>query len=124
MKKQILKSGFFLKCLMVLLAIGWSTSAVKADYYWQIRVVAICDGLPAQSIVGVGPYKYPYPAAVSNDYTMPEVSNYMSSDNPYVRFAATAGEGETFCGWYLDSCCTQLLHTSATHGTTSSSLRT
>ena len=120
MKKQILKSGFFLKCLMVLLAIGWSTSAVKADYYWQIRVVAICDGLPAQSIVGVGPYKYPYPAAVSNDYTMPEVSNYMSSDNPYVRFAATAGEGETFCGWYLDSCCTQLLHTSATHGTTSS----
>ena len=120
MKKQILKSGFFLKCLMVLLAIGWSTNAVKADYYWQIRVVAICDGLPAQSIVGVGPYKYPYPAAVSNDYTMPEVSNYMSSDNPYVRFAATAGEGETFCGWYLDSCCTQLLHTSATHGTTSS----
>lgn len=104
---------------MVLLAIGWSTNAVWAEY-WQLRVVAICDGFPAQSIVGVGPYKYPYPTAVSSDYTMPEVSNYMSGVNPSVRFAATASEGETFCGWYLDSCCTQLLHTSATHGTTSS----
>ena len=119
MRKQIFKSGFFLKCLMVLLAIGWSTSAVQAEY-WRLRVVAICDGFPAQSIVGVGPYTYPYPTAVSNDYTMPEVSDRMSSGNPYVKFAATASEGETFCGWYLDSCCTQLLHTSATHGTTSS----
>ena len=118
MKKQILKSGFFLKLFMVLFAIGWSTNAVMAEY-WQLRVVAICDGFPAQSIVGVGPYKYPYPAAVSNDYTMPEASDYMSSGNPYVRFAATAREGETFCGWYLDPCCTQLLHTSATHGTNS-----
>lgn len=106
------------RLFMVLLAIGWSTNAVMAEY-WQLRVVAICDGFPAQSIVGVGPYKYPYPAAVSNDYTMPEASDYMSSGNPYVRFAATAREGETFCGWYLDPCCTQLLHTSATHGTNS-----
>ena len=117
-KKRFFQRNVFLKLLMVLLAFGWSTSAVMAEY-WRIRVVAICDGLPAQSIVGVGPYKSPYPAAVSNDYTMPEASDYMSSSNPSVRFAATAREGETFCGWYLDPCCTQLLHTSATHGTNS-----
>lgn len=112
MKKQILKSGFFLKCLMVLFAIGWSTSAVWAEY-WQLRVVAVCDGLPAESWVAVGPNVSPYPTASSNDYTM-EVSDRMSSGNPYVRFAVAEKGGETFKAWYLDPCLTQELFTGKT----------
>ena len=108
MKKQILKSGFFLKCLMVLLAIGWSTNAVKADmYYYQLRVKAICDGLPADSWVSVnGGSSVPTPS--SNDYMM-AVSSFSST--PDFKFKSTAQGGETIVGWYLDSCCTQLLKT-------------
>ena len=114
MKKQNFKSGFFLKCLMVLLAIGWSTSAVMAEY-WQLRVVAVCDGLPAESYVAVRGYSQNAPELSSNDYTMPAASSetYTSSGNNYpkVKFSGTAREGETFVGWYLDPCCTQLLKT-------------
>ncbi|MBQ6765305.1 MAG: hypothetical protein IJP45_09015, partial [Paludibacteraceae bacterium] len=100
------------RLFMVLLAIGWSTSAVWAEY-WQIRVVAICDGLPAESWVAVGPNVSPYPTASSNDYTM-EVSDRMSSGNPNVRFAVAEKGGETFKAWYLDPCLTQELFTGKT----------
>ena len=105
MRKQIFKSGFFLKCLMVLLAIGWSTNAVWADYY-RLRVVAICDGLPAESWVSVGHSSAP--TAESNEYTMAVSS---TSSNPTVAFKSTAREGETIVGWFLDPCCTQLVKT-------------
>ena len=108
MKKTFSKSGFFLKCLMVLLAIGWSTSSVMAEY-WRLRVVAVCDGLPAASYVAVRGNGQDTPPLESNDYTMPAASSAMSSGNPYVRFSGEAREDETFVGWYLDPCCTQLL---------------
>ncbi len=120
MKKQILKSGFFLKCLMVLLAIGWSTNAMWAEYYWRVRVVAVCDGQLADSWVSVGPSSPTAPA--SNEYTMP-VSSF-SGGNPDVYFKGKENGGEIFYGWYLDSCCTQeLLPYTSTSAYSSSTLR-
>ena len=108
MKKQILKSGFFLKCLMVLFAIGWSTSSVQADYY-RLRAVAIREGIPAESWVSANGGSAITPS--SNDYTMPAVSSYMSGSYPTVYLKATERDGEKLLGWFLDPCCTQLLIT-------------
>ena len=76
-------------------------------YYYQLRVKAICDGLPADSWVSVnGGSSVPTPS--SNDYMM-AVSSFSST--PDFKFKSTAQGGETIVGWYLDSCCTQLLKT-------------
>ena len=108
MRKQIFKSGFFLKCLMVLFAIGWSTSSVQADYY-RLRAVAIREGIPAESWVSANGGSAITPS--SNDYTMPAVSSYMSGGSPTVYLKATEQDGEKLLGWFLDPCCTQLLIT-------------
>ena len=105
------------RLLMVLLAIGWSTSSVqagnRADFNYRLRVKAIFgDGSPATSYVTVyGHYGAPSPAPTpsSNDYTMPSSSNSEWSNCPDLNLAGTAMNGEEFVGWYLDQACTQLL---------------
>ena len=93
---------------MVLLAIGWSTSSVQADYY-RLRAVAIREGIPAESWVSANGGSAITPS--SNDYTMPAVSSYMSGSYPTVYLKATERDGEKLLGWFLDPCCTQLLIT-------------
>ena len=83
MRKRFFQRNFFLKCLMVLLAIGWSTSSVQADtYYFRLRVVAICDGSRAKSWVSVGGSSAPTPE--SSEYTM-SVASFTTSPSVYFK---------------------------------------
>ena len=44
MKRTFSKSGFFLKLFMVLLAIGWSTNAVKAaPSYFCVEIIPVLE---------------------------------------------------------------------------------
>ena len=66
------KRNFFLKCLMVLLAIGWSTSAVKAaPSYFRVEIIPVlengavgklfaCDNSSANSKYGNAAAWYQY----------------------------------------------------------------
>lgn len=114
MKKRFLTRSMFLKFFFFACACIMCALPAHAEY-WQLRVVAVCDGNPAASYVAVRGYSQAAPELSSNDYTMPAASSetYASSGNNYpkVRFSGTAREGETFVGWYLDPCCTQLLKT-------------
>lgn len=106
MKKQNFKSGFFLKCLMVLLAIGWSINAVMAANWWKVRVVAVHrDGTPAASWVAMDGTENPTPSA--STYEMEEASN--RDNNPSKpQYAQASGyvaiqenNCEVFQGWYM-----------------------
>ena len=116
MRKQIFKSGFFLKCLMVLLAIGWSTSAVWAEKWFRICVKAINGaGNPASSYVFVGENYSAMPSTLSaTEWTMSSAANWVNAlDANSIQFYtnATLNNGEVFKGWYLDAECTQLIST-------------
>ena len=116
MKKTFSKSGFFLKCLMLLFAIGWSTSAVKADVYYHVEMVPVLEN-GATGLV----YACPYASANSKYYnylynmgkegkwtTHFEGTFSKSSGNPDFYIMAYPGDDKRsiFAGYYCDEACT------------------
>lgn len=135
MKKQILKSGFFLKCLMVLFAIGWSTSAVMAaPSYFRVEIIPVlengavgklyaCDNSSANS-------KY-----YNNLYNIGKDGLWTVCSDESTHWEQTiehgAGGGVQFCpraqagdkrtmfeGWYWDAACTERLTSSSSGSVT------
>ena len=119
MKQRLFQRNFFLKFLMVLLAIGWSTSSVQADNtWWRLRVIAIHrDGTPANSYVAAFGNGEAVPTPTTNDSTMKTPSN---GYNTYQKKAAVclakqARNGEIFQGLYKEAACTTLLADALTY---------
>ena len=130
MKKQILKSGFFLKLFMVLLAIGWSTNAVwAAPSYFRVEIIPVlengavgklyaCDNSSAN-----GKYNnYLYNIGKDGLWTVcSEESTHWENTIEHgkgggVQFYMMAQPGDKrtmFYGWYWDAACTQRLSSSA-----------
>ena len=129
MKKQILKSGFFLKCLMVLFAFGWCTNAVMAaPSYFRVEIIPVlengavgklyaCDNSSANS-------KY-----YNNLYNIGKDGLWTVCSDESTHWEQTiehgAGGGVQFCpraqagdkrtmfeGWYWDAACTERLKSS------------
>ncbi len=111
MKRTFSKSGFFLKLFMVLLAIGWSTSTMRAEY-WRLHIKAIHrDGTGAASYVAM---EGSAPTATMSEYTMESASSsiYVWKTNPHkaqIYVAIQENNHEKFIGWYTDEACTVLL---------------
>lgn len=131
MRKQIFKSGFFLKCLMVLLAIGWSTNAVMAaPSYFRVEIIPVlengavgklyaCDNSSANSKYN----NYLYNIGKDGRWTV--CSNEATHWEQTIEHGAGGGVGfyvfaqpndkrTMFVGWYWDAACTQRLNSSAT----------
>lgn len=135
MKKQIFKSGFFLKCLMVLFAIGWSTNAVMAaPSYFRVEIIPVlengavgklyaCDNSSANS-------KY-----YNNLYNIGKDGLWTVCSDESTHWEQTiehgAGGGVQFCpraqagdkrtmfeGWYWDAACTERLTSSSSGSVT------
>ncbi len=135
MKKQIFKSGFFLKSLMVLFAIGWSTSAVMAaPSYFRVEIIPVlengavgklyaCDNSSANS-------KY-----YNNLYNIGKDGLWTVCSDESTHWEQTiehgAGGGVQFCpraqagdkrtmfeGWYWDAACTERLKSSSSGSVT------
>ncbi len=135
MKKQIFKSGFFLKCLMVLFAIGWSTSAVKAaPSYFRVEIIPVlengavgklfaCDNSSANSKYG----NYLYNIGKDGLWTVcSDESTHWEQTIEHgagggVQFYARAQAGDKrtmFEGWYWDAACTERLKSSSSGSVT------
>ena len=116
MRKQIFKSGFFLKCLMVLLAIGWSTNAaMAANPYWQLRVKVVLEGggtPKSKAWAGGWGQRSNKGTGASSDFTMPAPRNDGSSNPDTYLYLIPVG-GEQFVGWYKDEACTQKVYSSS-----------
>ena len=114
MIKQILKSGFFLKCLMLLLAIGWSTSAVIADRYYRLRVVSVLEGggVSETKVMVSGSYdgNIRSSAITSTDYTMPASTTSAHTYFYFVRPSISNSYAkENLIGVFRDAACTDTL---------------
>ena len=135
MRKQIFKSGFFLKCLMVLLAIGWSTSAVMAaPSYFHVEIIPVlengavgklyaCDNSSANNTYG----NYLYNIGKDGLWTVcSDESTHWEQTIEHgagggVQFYARAQAGDKrtmFEGWYWDAACTERLKSSSSGSVT------
>ena len=135
MKKQIFKSGFFLKCLMVLLAIGWSTNAVwAAPSYFRVEIIPVlengavgklyaCDNSSDNSKY----YSYLYNIGKDGLWTVcSDESTHWEQTIEHgagggVQFCARAQAGDKrtmFEGWYWDAACTERLKSSSSGSVT------
>ena len=135
MRKQIFKSGFFLKCLMVLFAIGWSTSAVwAAPSYFRVEIIPVlengavgklyaCDNSSANSMY----YNYLYNIGKDGLWTVcSDESTHWEQTIEHgagggVQFCARAQAGDKrtmFEGWYWDAACTERLKSSSSGSVT------
>ncbi len=130
MKKTFSKSGFFLKLFMLLLAFGWSTSAVKAaPSYFRVEIIPVlengavgklfaCDNSSANSKYNL----YLYNIGKDGLWTVcSEESTHWEQTIEHgkgggVQFYTMAQPGDKrtmFYGWYWDAACTQRLSSSA-----------
>ena len=130
MKKTFSKSGFFLKLFMLLLAFGWSTSAVKAaPSYFRVEIIPVlengavgklyaCDNSSANSKYNLYLYnigKDGLWTVCSEESTHWEQTiEHGTGGKPQFYMMAQPGDKRTmFYGWYWDAACTQRLSSSA-----------
>ena len=118
MRKQIFKSGFFLKCLMVLLAIVASITSVKADTYCRVEIVPVEEneavGKVYSCVVSSANNKYYYnPYNIGKDALWTDefsATLTQSGETPNFYIMARPGDRRTmFAGWYWNQACTEPL---------------
>ena len=111
MRKRFFQRNFFLKFLMVLLAIVASITSVKADTYYNIKIIPVCEE-------GASGVVFAYLSGENSTY---QYQNAITKDNKWKASLDTIFETSSFylCakgtnshtvieGWYWDEECTQL----------------
>ena len=118
MKKRLPKSGFFLKCLMVLLAIVASITSVKADTYCRVEIVPVEEneavGKVYSCVVSSANNKYYFnPYNVGKDGLWTDefsATLVQSGTTPDFYIMAKPGDKRSmFAGWFWNQACTEPL---------------
>ena len=115
MMKKTGGKNFFLKFLTLLLAIGWSTSAVMADGYYRIKIVPICENGATGSGFAItkNGYNssnlayYNYIDKITKENLWQPMFNsvlhqYNDNTAEFYIFAAPGDKHSDLVGWYWD----------------------